>query len=534
MKQLTFKQKLWLPLFASLACLCAISVFHVMEARDLRFTERKADLADVAKVALKVVEGLAHEAATGKISEAEAQARAKAALKSMRYGEDGYMVIISMDARPIQNPGKPENDGKDLSNFTDPYGFYVFREISRLAASDQGEGFLSYFWLRPGSSAPSQKLARIVSFKPWGWALVSGLYVDDINAAFYASLWRVAVMMVVVCLLLAAIVLAVNRSLYRTIGGSPEYAAEMALRIAGKDLSVAIRTDAGDDHSLLFAMRTMQENLAGMIGDIRGSAETIAAASSQIAAGNLDLSSRTEVQASSLEETAASMEQLTQAVAQNAEHSQQANQLAKAAAGVALRGGQAVTEVVSTMTAINKSATRIEAIIGTIDGIAFQTNILALNAAVEAARAGEQGRGFAVVATEVRNLAQRSAASAKEIKALIDDAVRNIGNGTTLVERAGDTMDEVVGSVERVTTVIAAISEASSEQRTGIAHVNTAITEMDGVTQQNAALVEEAAAAASSMRDQASALSAMVGSFRLAAPALAGRRLPLLKTLRAQ
>jgi methyl-accepting chemotaxis protein len=185
------------------------------------------------------------------------------------------------------------------------------------------------------------------------------------------------------------------------------------------------------------------------------------------------------------------------------------------------------------MTAINKSATRIEAIIGTIDGIAFQTNILALNAAVEAARAGEQGAASRWWRRKCAP-AQRSAASAKEIKALIDDAVRSIGNGTTLVERAGDTMDEVVGSVERVTTVIAAISEASSEQRTGIAHVNTAITEMDGVTQQNAALVEEAAAAASSMRDQASALSAMVGGFRLAAPALAARRPPLLKTLRAQ
>jgi len=515
MKKLTFRAKLWLPLAASLLCICAISIFHILEARQLRYEERRADLSNVDQAALKIVEGFAAEAEAGKLTVAEAQRQAKAVLRNIRYGEDGYVSLLGMNATAIQNPANPGNDGKDMSDFKDPAGFYVFREAARVAASHEGEGFLSYLWLRPGQNEPSTKLSRIVSFKPWGWVLVAGLYVDDIDSAFYSSLQKAAGMLAVVCVLLFAVIAGVNRSLQRMIGGSPEYAASVAMQIAGKDLSTPVTTAMGDNSSLLFAMKLMQENLAQMIGAIRTSAETIATASSQIATGNLDLSARTEIQASSLEETAASMEQLTQAVAQNAESAIQANALASNAADVAQRGGAAMVGVVTTMDAINASAGRIEAIIASIDGIAFQTNILALNAAVEAARAGEQGRGFAVVATEVRNLAQRSSAAAKEIKGLIDDSVRSIDAGTAMVAQAGATIGDVVASVDSVTSIIAAISAASSEQRTGISHVSVAITEMDSVTQQNAALVEEAAAAASSLRDQATALAAMVSSFRL-------------------
>lgn len=517
-KKMTFQRKLWLPLIASLLCIIAISAINIWTVRELRYEERRADLNNVDQAALKIVEGFAAEAQSGRLSEQEAQRQAKAVLKNIRYGEDGYISILGMNASTIQNPAVPQNDGKDMRDFKDPQGFYVFREAARLASTPAGTGFLNFMWLRPGSRAPSAKLAYINTYKPWGWILLSGLYVDDIEAAFLDSLEQAIAVLVLVCLLLSVIVITINRSLQRTLGGSLEYAMAVAMQIAGKDLSMPVTTRSGDTSSLLYAMALMRETLAHMIGAIRTSAETIASASTQIATGNLDLSSRTEVQASSLEETAASMEQLTQAVAHNAEHAVQANQLAIAASEVAQRGGVAMREVVSTMTSINARAGRIEAIIASIDGIAFQTNILALNAAVEAARAGDQGRGFAVVATEVRNLAQRSAAAAKEIKVLIDDSVTSIHTGTDQVSLAGTTIEGVVTSVDHVSQIIAAIASASNEQKTGISHVNVAITEMDAVTQQNAALVEEAAAAASSLRDQALAMAAMVSSFKLSIP----------------
>ena len=331
--------------------------------------------------------------------------------------------------------------------------------------------------------------------------------------AVYARsrLWVIALLAATVVIGLGLAVLIANM-----MSAQLKKAVDVARTVASGDLSSQIEVRSRDETGqLLQALKDMNTSLVGIVGEVRRGTDTIATASSQIAAGNQDLSSRTEQQASSLQETAASMEELTSTVQQNAENARQANQLAVSASSVAVRGGAVVSQVVQTMGEINTSSKKIVDIIGVIDGIAFQTNILALNAAVEAARAGEQGRGFAVVAAEVRSLAQRSAAAAKEIKGLIDDSVQKVGEGSRQVAQAGQTMQEIVQSVQRVTDIMAEIQAASQEQTSGIGQINQAITQMDQVTQQNAALVEQAAAAAASLQEQAGALSQVVGVFQL-------------------
>ncbi|MEI7591435.1 MAG: methyl-accepting chemotaxis protein, partial [Deltaproteobacteria bacterium] len=312
------------------------------------------------------------------------------------------------------------------------------------------------------------------------------------------------------CLILAGLLvgisLVITRSLLLQFGGEPNYARDVTRRIAGGDLTTDVELKAGDQASLLFSIKSMRQDLAGIVGSVREGSQAVANASAEIAQGNNDLSSRTESQASTLEQTAASMEELRDAVTQNAGKAHEANQLAMTASTVAVHGGEVVGQVVETMRGINDASRKIADIIGVIDGIAFQTNILALNAAVEAARAGEQGRGFAVVATEVRSLAGRSAEAAREIKSLISSSVERVERGSTLVDRAGVTMNEVVTAIKRVTELMGDISSASLEQSQGVAQVGEAVTQMDHVTQQNAALVEQMAAAASSLNSQAQEL----------------------------
>ena len=335
---------------------------------------------------------------------------------------------------------------------------------------------------------------------------------DEVTREYLLARNLMVALSAIAIILAGVIALLVTRSITTPIN----HAVRLAETVAAGDLTSQIESGGKDETGqLMRALKAMNDNLLNIVGQVRRGTDTIATASSQIATGNLDLSSRTEQQASSLEETASSMEELTSTVRQNADNARQANQLAESASAVAVQGGAVVGKVVDTMDAINASSKKIVDIISVIDGIAFQTNILALNAAVEAARAGEQGRGFAVVASEVRSLAQRSAAAAKEIKTLIDDSVEKVDSGSRLVSQAGSTMQEVVNSVKRVTDIVGEITEASREQSDGIEQVNQAVTQMDTVTQQNAALVEEAAAAAQSLQDQAAGLLQIVSVFKI-------------------
>ncbi len=353
---------------------------------------------------------------------------------------------------------------------------------------------------------------------PWSFAATvpQDQILAEVRTLQLTALGLAALSIVLVSLGLA---FALERLVLRPLGGEPADAAALAARVAQGDLSQPVRLKPRDERSLMAQLKRMQDSLSGVVSSVRQGAQQVATASAEISEGNQDLSSRTESQASALEETAASMEQLGSAVTQNAHNAREANELARTASTVAQEGGATVQRVIATMKDIDAGSRKIADIIGVIDGIAFQTNILALNAAVEAARAGEQGRGFAVVAGEVRSLATRSAQAAREIKTLISSSVERVEAGTALVDQAGSTMQEVVAAIQRVSTIMAEISAASSEQSAGVGQVGEAVVQMDQTTQQNAALVEQMAAAASSLRQQANELVQTVAVFRLDAAA---------------
>jgi methyl-accepting chemotaxis protein len=526
--KLSFVQKLWLPLVLSLLCLAGISIYNAYQTRAMRLDERRTDLKHTAEIALGLVKTYGDRAAAGSMSVAEAQKRAMDSIRNLRYGQDGYFQIVNSQPRVLMHPIRSEMNSKDVGDYKDSNGVYVFREMVAVVRRD-GQGFTAYSAPKPGATESLPKISYNVTYQPWDWILTTGLYIDDLDAAFRSSLYQSLGILVILAGALSVVVVLLNRGILRSLGGEPSYAAEIANQIANNDLTAAVKTAPDDRSSLLFSMKRMQEQLTRTIGTIKVSADSIATATQQIAAGNQDLSQRTEEQAASLEETASSMEQLTSTVIQNADNASQANQLAAQAATVAEQGGVVVSRVVETMEGINASSDRIANIVGIIESIAFQTNILALNAAVEAARAGEQGRGFAVVASEVRSLAQRSSASSKEIKDLIHDSAVRVQAGAGHVREAGAKMREITHEIRRVADIIGEITAASQEQSKGIGQVNQAVTQMDEVTQQNAALVEQAAAAASSLESQASDLKASVSMFRLSVAREAGATRPAVQ-----
>ena len=514
MKNLTVGRRLGLILALMWLGLLLLGGWSAWNTRQVMLHERRDALRSAVEIADSLLKDYAARVDKGELSVEEAQKQAKARLLSVRFGTEGYYTGFEENLIGLINPN-PAIVGKNMTNNKDANGMMYVQEMAKLARAGDN-AFIAYNYPHRNETIPRPRLAYARFFKPWSWTIYTGVFVEDIDNDFYKSLERLGVFLVLIGGGLTLATVLVIRSVKRSLGGEPAYASGIAASIAAGDLTQEVEVRPGDSTSLLFMMRQMQQHLSNTVAKIRHGTDSINIGAREIAAGNLDLSSRTEQQASSLAETASSMEELTSTVKQNADNARQAGQLAGSASDIAERGGEVVGEVIETMQGITESSRKMGDIIGVIDGIAFQTNILALNAAVEAARAGEQGRGFAVVASEVRSLAQRSAAAAKEIKTLIDDSVGRVRSGSALVERAGSTMDEVVTAVKRVTDIMGEISSASEEQSRGIEQVNDAVTQMDQVTQQNAALVEEAAAAAGSLEGQARDLNAAVATFRIA------------------
>jgi methyl-accepting chemotaxis protein len=514
MVHLTFRQKLWFPLVVSLICVTAVAAFGALQTREARLQERQQSLKAVGDIALTVIAPYANAAAAGALTMDEAKRKALAELRAIRFDGDNYISIVDSRCNSVMNPAKPETEGKNFEAYRDVNGKYVYREMANIAQS-AGEGFVDYMTPRLGSNKPVRKRSHVITYKPWDWTIVTGSYLDDIDAEFVGSLWKMSAMLVAAAAVLAVALYFLNRSLQRSLGGSPEYASRMVEVTAAGDLTVAIEAFAGNNRSVLAQLRDMQKQIRSSIGRAVFAAGSLGAATDQLAAGNIDLSQRTEEQAASLQETAANVGVITSVARQNAESARLASQLADSAFTIANAGDKVVGEVVTTMADIKGGAAQIMEILTIIESIAFQTNILALNAAVEAARAGEQGRGFAVVAAEVRALAQRTATALKDIALLLDTSNGRVQAGAELVERAGRHMLDIIEAIRKVTSITDEIASASEQQRVGVEEMNRAIDQIDQVTQQNAALVEEATAATQTVRDTARDLIAAMSAFKV-------------------
>ncbi|RQR33354.1 chemotaxis protein [Burkholderia sp. Bp9143] len=507
--------KLLMLVAAALLGVVLLAALSLHTLRDALIDSRREEIVILLTKAEHLVDSYRAQQASGTLTQDQAQQQAKAALSALNANSKSYYWVTTSDGVNLVHPnakfiGTRAKGNRTTSGLTDSEAYRAGMAAAHFALVD-------VLVKRSPDADAEPKLQGVVAIPDWNWWIGTGFFYDDIDAAFNRLALVLGAITLVIATALAAIAWGVLRSVRRTLGGEPAHATHIAARIAAGELDIEFDTAQAAPGSLLVALGDMKARLTETIADIQATTHSIAIGTGEIAQGNLDLSQRTEEQAASLQETAASMEQITSTVKQNADNARQANALVTHAKEATELGGAAVQEVVETMRQISDGSVRIADITVVIESIAFQTNILALNAAVEAARAGEEGRGFAVVASEVRSLAQRSAAAAKDIKGLIEASVERVGSGSRLVETAGARMTEIVRSIDRVADIMGEISAASAEQSTGIEQIGKAVTQMDEVTQQNAALVEQAAAAASSLDEQAARLRAAVSVFRLAA-----------------
>jgi methyl-accepting chemotaxis protein len=509
----TLNARVWMVMSIVILGLGGQAVMSALESRDAQMRGLENTLQQHVMAASAIAESFHARAAKGEMSDSDARTAALRDIEAMRWDNgSGYVFAFDSTLALRMHPLRHDEVGKNIREDVDGNGFHHYVAMLEADAKD-GHGFTRYTQVMPKTKELKDKVSYSGFYKPWDLHFISGAYFSDINAAFQQQLRNDLLKSGLVAALALFVVWFSMRSIRATIGGEPRDAQRIASRIAGGDLR---RDDAAGDvaaESLLGALERMRGTLSSIVSEVQQGAHVVSTTAGEIARGNDDLSQRTQEQASSLEETAASMEEMTATVRQNAENAHAADRLSRHARGEAEQGGAVVAQAMDAMRDIGDSSRRIADIVGMIDEIAFQTNLLALNAAVEAARAGEQGRGFAVVAAEVRRLAQSSAAASKQIKALITESGERVEAGSELVSRSADALRDIVGSVKKVTDIVAEIAAASAEQSAGVDQVNVAIAQIDQVTQENAALVEEAAAAAKSMQDQAQSLREQVAFF---------------------
>ncbi|WP_280549456.1 methyl-accepting chemotaxis protein [Halomonas sp. 11-S5] len=489
MRQMTTTKKLWGSLGIIWVAMLVLVGWGAWENRQTMLEERRNALGDYVDMAMNVIRDHAERSKNGELSLEEAQHQAASTVREMTYDQGrGYIYIFNGDYELLAHPRLPV--GTSVADFQNDEGRYLFREFVEDVKTD--DGVVDYLWAHASEEdALAEKSSLNALFEPWGWYVGTGVYINDIDAAFLAGLTRSLLALLGIGIPVSLLMGLVIRGVTRRLGGDPHYAAEMVRHIAEGNLAHAIRLRDSDRESLLFDIERMRASLADTIGDIHRSADEVNGVVEEIGAGNDELATRTEQQAASLAETASSMEQLTATVKQNAEHSGKARELSGETASNAARGHESMVRVEASMSGINESAGQMSTIVDTIDSIAFQTNILALNASVEAARAGEHGRGFAVVAEEVRKLASRSSEAAQEIKALIETSDGKVVEGAQMVKETGEIIETMVTDIQQLSTLIGEISSASEEQSHGIEQVSEAVSQMDRMTQKNAGLVEE-------------------------------------------